>query len=294
MLFRTLFLCALLAAAGCASSRSAGKSADVRPAAAPPCDCTGRFPTAEPSHTATLEEIHGAASSLAVVRVEAQVFEPKTESPDGAVSRQTMARSGGLGVVWSNDGLILTAAHVVRDALRVDVVLADGTRYRAVPYTLDASLDLAMLRIDLPVDVAARPPTLADSADDGMRVLAIGRGPGATSVDRRRGVVRHTSTSLQTQLDPSRRCDYSRLIETSLLLEPGCSGGPLLTADGRLLGINVAVDCCPRCGASRGYAQPVSAESVARLERRARSGESPGRVRFPQHVAISAAFSAAQ
>lgn len=57
----------------------------------------------------------------------------------------------------------------------------------------------------------------------------------------RTGVVTDTSASLQNELDPTQQRCYGRLIENTAQIEPGFSGGPLIDAAGRLIGLNVAV-----------------------------------------------------
>ena len=99
---------------------------------------------------------------------------------------------------------------------------------------------------------------------------------------QRPGVVTRASASMQEELDPTGQRDYRRLIESTAELAPGFSGGPLLNAAGRLVGLNVAVSGAP--GDRRGYAIPFDArmgEVVARLARAARRAASGRTVGAP-------------
>ena len=70
------------------------------------------------------------------------------------------------------------------------------------------------------------------------------------------GVVTRGRRSLQRELDPTGRRDYGDLVETTVKLEPGFSGGPLLDLKGRLVGLNVAVTGSPGTDRQRGYTIP--------------------------------------
>ena len=78
---------------------------------------------------------------------------------------------------------------------------------------------------------------------------------------RRFGVVTDATVSLQARIDPTGARRYDRLIETTVPLEPGYSGGPLIDAGGRLVGLNVAVAGETRSADCRGYAVPFNAET---------------------------------
>ncbi len=169
-----------------------------------------------------------------------------------AISDGKTGLSGGTGVVVQEAGLILTNEHVVRGVSKIDVILADGSRYTARSIASADHLDLALLQIDRR-DLRAI-PTAVGPPRNGDPVVAIGGRRFTEASGRRSGRITQAATSLQTQLDPARRNDYSRLVESTVRLEPGFSGGPLLDSRGRLVGLNVAMVGHPGQAHSRGYA----------------------------------------
>jgi serine protease Do len=181
---------------------------------------------------------------------------------------------GGSGVVIG-EGRVLTAAHNVRGE-RVGVVFADGRKTEGGVAGVDRDLGLAVLEVDT-ADVPALAAADADPGGIGTLVVAAAR-PGGRALRVTAGFV---STDQREVRGPRGR--RVAAIEHTAPLPRGSSGGPLLDADGRLLGINlirleggliVAVDTV------------ALADEVARLG----AGEAPARRRLgvsvaPPHVA---------
>ncbi len=138
-------------------------------------------------------------------------------------------RGQGSGFIVSSDGIILTNAHVVKDAKEVSVKLTDRREFRAKVLGADPKTDVAVLRIDaknLPV------VTLGKTADlkVGEWVLAIGSPFGFENTVTA-GVVSAKGRSLPDD-------SAVPFIQTDVAVNPGNSGGPLFNARGEVVGIN--------------------------------------------------------
>ncbi|UJW80872.1 DegQ family serine endoprotease [Hydrogenophaga sp. SL48] len=143
--------------------------------------------------------------------------------------RDTPVRGQGSGFVVSADGLILTNAHVVRDASEVIVKLTDRREFKAKVLGSDPKTDVAVLKIDAK-DLPTVPLGSARDLKVGEWVLAIGSPFGfENSVSA--GVVSAKGRSLPDD-------SFVPFLQTDVAVNPGNSGGPLFNSRGEVVGIN--------------------------------------------------------
>jgi len=179
------------------------------------------------------------------------------ESVSPSVVNVNSERRGGTGIVWSSDGLVVTASHVVGHSLGPKVVLNDGKELEAKLVGRDPYTDIALLKVNAseltPVKVGS-----ADGIKVGQFVLALANASGKRA---------SATSGIITSNRRSMRGFWGIMIEDAVVsdakLNPGYSGGPLVDTSGNLLGMNVAYF------AGRGVAVSVDSlkETVDKISR---------------------------
>jgi S1-C subfamily serine protease len=170
------------------------------------------------------------------------------------VERRThrgVAQGAGSGVVFTEDGFVLTNSHVVEASSGGTAAFADGT---SAPFRLigaDPLSDLAVVRVDGPTPPPA-PLGEASRLRVGQLVVAVGNPLGLAGTVTA-GVVSALGRSLPTRSGSAVRI-VEDVIQTDAALNPGSSGGALADARGEVVGINTAV-----AGSGLGLAVPVNA-----------------------------------
>jgi S1-C subfamily serine protease len=159
----------------------------------------------------------------------------------------------GSGFVWDRDGRIVTNYHVISDASRIQVTMADQSVHKAVLVGADPDKDIAVLQVNAP-DRTLVPIPVGESSNllVGQKVFAIGNPFGLD----------HTITSgiisaLGREIEAITGRTIRGVIQTDAAINPGNSGGPLLDSAGRLIGVNTAIYSPSGAYAGIGFAVPV-------------------------------------
>ena len=170
--------------------------------------------------------------------------------------------STGSGFVIDGDGHVVTNAHVVSGVTAVQVTFQDGPTVPAHVIGKDEQTDLAVLALDPPADLDLHPLEFGDSAAvrPGDQVVAVGN---PTGMQANAGSGRIAAAGQRIEAPGGYLIDG--VFETDAVIEPASSGGPLLGADGRVVGVTFRL---PGEGETSGYAVPanVARDVVGKLE----------------------------
>ena len=167
-------------------------------------------------------------------------------------------RGQGSGIVIDSQGLVLTNAHVVDGAERVEVTLAGGEALEGSVLGADPVTDLAVVRVPKSAALKAAPLGDSEALDVGDWAIALG-----TPYGLERTVTLGIISSLHRNITSLGFSDKRlELIQTDAAINPGNSGGPLSNSSGEVVGINTLVRSGP--GAGLGFAIPINlAKGVA-------------------------------
>jgi S1-C subfamily serine protease len=159
----------------------------------------------------------------------------------------------GSGFIWDKQGRVVTNFHVISDASRLEVTLADQSSWKAVLVGAAPDRDLAVLQISAPAN-KLQPLKIGESTNllVGQKVFAIGN-PFGLDQTLTTGVV----SALGREITAVTGRTIHDVIQTDAAINPGNSGGPLLDSAGRLIGVNTAIFSPSGGSAGIGFAVPV-------------------------------------
>jgi Do/DeqQ family serine protease len=164
----------------------------------------------------------------------------------------------GSGVVYSENGYILTNNHVVEGASELEVTLADNRKYKATLVGTDTRTDLAVIKIDatglIPAEVGN-----SDDVRIGEWALAVGNPFDLTSTVTA-GIISAKGRNIDLL---GKGASIEAFIQTDAAVNPGNSGGALVDAQGKLIGINTAI--ATRTGSFQGYSFAIPVNLVRRV-----------------------------
>ena len=209
---------------------------------------------------ARVELFEKVSPSVVYVRMKSKDVVPRS---DGSLSEQEIG--SGTGIVWDENGHIVTNLHVVRDALlrqgaEMEVQLGESSG-SAAPQVFTAEFVGAVSKHDIAVlKIVAEPsllvPITLGSSEDlkvGQTVLAIGN-PFGFARTLSTGVIGGLNRSVGTEDNNM----LAGMIQTDAAINPGNSGGPLLDSAGRLIGVTTAIVSTSGASAGLGFAVPVN------------------------------------
>lgn len=156
-----------------------------------------------------------------------------TEITTNAFGQEAVAASSGSGFILSEDGYIITNAHVVADASSIEVVLFNEDSFEAKLVGADSSFDVAVLKIEakgLPAVTVGD----SDALKVGEDVVAIGNPLGELTFTMTNGILSAIDREINIDGNPQ------NMLQTNAAINSGNSGGPLFDMDGNVIGVTTA------------------------------------------------------
>jgi S1-C subfamily serine protease len=256
-----LLVVGVLFATGSLTGSSATEVTTVKQAAAttPVADTSG-------GETTAAEALYE-STSPGVVEIKSVISGVESQaSPFGGEPEQSESSATGSGFIVDEEGTVVTAAHVVDEASSVKVILQDGTVRSAEVLGVDDATDIAVIRFD-PEGAELQTLELGDSSSlkVGASVAAIGA-PFEYAWSFSTGIV----SGLDRTIQAPNGFTVSHAIQTDTAVNPGNSGGPLLDAEGDVIGVvdQIATDGSADQSSGVGFAVPSNlvASELEQLE----------------------------
>ena len=253
----------VMLASGCSLRRWTGLTHQVLPGTR--VTTTGPSPAAlapadaeEAQLIALYQRVSPAVVSVQVVRPVEGLFLPQAE---GQEDDEVFERGQGSGVIIDAGGIVVTNHHVIEGARLVEVTLWDGTTLSAEVLGRDPDSDIAVLRVERG-DIALQAAELGDSDSlvVGQRAVAIGN-PFGWQGTLTVGIISGLGRTLQLGHASERvsgRFSIPEMIQTDAAINFGNSGGPLLDAQGRVIGVNTAMNSSSGVSSGVGFAVPIN------------------------------------
>ncbi len=203
----------------------------------------------KPNEKATIGLFQEAAPS--VVFINTSTFQKDYFTMDIA----EIPKGSGSGFFWDDQGHIVTNYHVIENADKATITLADQSTWDAKLVGVAKDKDLAVLKIDAPAKMLSPLPVgKSDNLLVGQTVLAIGN-PFGLDQTLTTGVI----SALGREVSGAGGFPIRDAIQTDAAINPGNSGGPLLNSSGELIGVNTAIYSPSGAYAGIGFSIPVDA-----------------------------------
>jgi putative serine protease PepD len=213
-------------------------------------------PAAVATETTSSESTPATTSTAAETLSVADIYDSTNRSVVEISTSTTGGRAQGSGFVYDAEGHVVTNQHVVAGGTEVNVRFSNGSSYPATVIGTDGSTDLAILDVDAPAELL-KPLQLGDSSGlrEGDPVVALGS-PFGLEGTITSGIV----SALHRQMTAPNDFTITDSIQTDAAINHGNSGGPLLDANGRVIGVNAQIES--NSGGSDGVGFAIPSNTV--------------------------------